>query len=79
MIQQPGADLPTNTNQRDHTEETLYGVVAIAKALQVRPAQVRELQERHGLPTLRIGRTLCARADEIDRWLKKWSDPEPTP
>jgi hypothetical protein len=62
----------------DHNpEDVLYGVRAIAKALRTTPAQVRELNERHGLPTFRIGKVLCARWSALALWIERQSAPTP--
>jgi uncharacterized small protein (DUF1192 family) len=56
----------------EHHEDVLHGVAAIAKALGTTPRKVHELRARHGLPVFPSGRTLCARADELDRWRTEW-------
>jgi hypothetical protein len=61
--------------QRDgYKEETLYGVTAIAQALGTTAKQVQALRAHHGLPTFWTGRMLCARADELDLWIKQQRD-----
>ena len=46
----------------------LCGVKAIAKALRVKPPQVRRLRAYLGLPTFWTGKLLCARLGELDAW-----------
>jgi hypothetical protein len=56
----------------DYRADVIRGIAAIARALGVTPVQIRRLQERHGLPTFRVGKVLCARAGEIDEWRAQW-------
>lgn len=50
-------------------EDLLYGVPAIAKAFRWRPKQVYHLKDHHGLPTFKIGRTVCARKSAVRAWI----------
>jgi len=75
LTQKPGAALPTKPDDHDgHREDVFYGAAAIARALGVAPRQVQELRARHGLPTFRIGKMLCARASELDLWIEQRRD-----
>lgn len=50
-------------------DDLLYGVPAIAEAFRWKPRQVYHLKEKHGLPTFKIGRTVCARRSEVKAWI----------
>lgn len=49
--------------------DVLHGVPAIAAEMRLNPRQVYHLKEQHGLPTFKIGRTVCARRSAIQAWL----------
>ena len=40
--------------------------------LNVLPRDVRRLRDRHGLPTLKIGRSLCVHIDALVAWRARW-------
>lgn len=50
-------------------DELLRGVQAIAKALRVPAAQVRQLAERHGLPVVWTQGAPCIRRSALEAWL----------
>ena len=50
-------------------DDLLYGVPRIAAALKLTPQQVYHLKDRHGLPTFKIGRIVCANATAVRAWL----------
>ena len=50
-------------------DDMLYGVPAIAEAFRWRPRQVYHLADKHGLPTFKIGRTVCARRSDVRAWI----------
>lgn len=52
-------------------EDLLYGVPAIAEAFKWKPRQVYHLKEKHGLPTFKMGRTVCALKSEVRAWITK--------
>ncbi len=52
-------------------EDLLYGVPAIAEAFKWRNRQVYHLKDKHGLPTFKIGRTVCAKKSEVRVWIEK--------
>lgn len=51
-------------------DDVLYGVPAIAEAFKLTPRQVTHLKNTHGLPTYKIGKTVCARRGAVAAWLK---------
>ena len=53
----------------DHDDDLLYGVPAIAEAFKLTPRRVYHLKDRHGLPTFKIGGTVCARRSEVRAWI----------
>lgn len=52
-------------------EALLYGVPAIAGYLKMDPRKVYHLKDKHGLPTFKIGETVCARPSAIRAWLSE--------
>lgn len=50
-------------------EDLLYGVPAIAEAFKLRTRQVYHLKDEHGLPTFKIGRTVCASRRAVATWI----------
>lgn len=50
-------------------DDLLYGVPAIAEAFRWRPRQVYHLKEKHGLPTFKMGKIVCAKRSEIRAWI----------
>ncbi|MBB3020668.1 putative DNA-binding transcriptional regulator AlpA [Microvirga lupini] len=50
-------------------EDLLYGVPAIAEAFKWKPRQVYHLKEKHGLPTFKMGRTVCALKSDVRAWI----------
>lgn len=55
----------------DQDDDLLYGVPAIAEAFRWRPRQVYHLADKHGLPTFKVGRTVCARRSEVRAWIAR--------
>lgn len=49
--------------------DLIYGMPAIAKALDLTVRQARHLEERGALPTFRILSTVCARRSSLNAWL----------
>ncbi|GEL42258.1 hypothetical protein MEX01_28490 [Methylorubrum extorquens] len=49
--------------------DLLHGVPAIAAEMRLSPRQIYHLAEKHGLPTFKIGRTVCARRSTLSVWL----------
>ena len=49
--------------------DLLYGVPRIAEAFNLKPGQVYHLKEKHGLPTFKIGRCVCARRSAVEKGL----------
>lgn len=49
--------------------DLLWGVPAIARHLGLRTRQAEHLKEKHGLPAFKIGKTVCAKAADLDAWL----------
>lgn len=50
-------------------DDVLYGVPAIAEAFRLKVRQVYHLKAEHGLPTFKVGRTVCGRRGAIATWL----------
>ena len=70
----PGTFLIDETTMSQTTDTgiaLLHGMPAIAEAMGLTPRQIRNLMEAEGLPTFRIGRTVCARPERIRNWLEK--------
>jgi hypothetical protein len=57
---------------RNHHEDVLRGVTAIAKALNVSARDVHRLHAYHGLPAFWNGRMLCAHVNELNAWRDRW-------
>ncbi|AWN47162.1 DNA-binding protein [Methylobacterium terrae] len=57
------------TTTAEPDDDLLYGVPAIAGAFGWKVRQVHHLKDAHGLPTFKIGRTVCARRTEVRRWI----------
>lgn len=51
------------------SEDLLHGVPAIARAFRLKARQVYHLKAEHGLPTFKIGRTVCASRQVVAAWL----------
>ena len=51
------------------TIDYLHGAPSIAAHMGIRQRQVYHLIEEHGLPTFKMGKTVCARRSDIDTWL----------
>lgn len=49
-------------------EDVLYGVPAIAAAFKLKDRQVYHLKTTHGLPTYKVGKTVCARRGAVAAW-----------
>lgn len=47
----------------------LYGVPAIAAAFRLKDRQVYHLKGKHGLPTFKVGKSVCARRGAVAAWL----------
>lgn len=64
-------------------DDVLYGVPAIAEAFRLKPRQVYHLKDDHGLPTYKVGRTVCARRGAVASWFSEREaaarSPEPRP
>jgi len=58
---------PVNPTDRDHHEDTIRAIIAIAKVLGVTPREVHRLRAYRGPMAFWIGRMLCTKADELDR------------
>lgn len=56
-------------SEEPSVEDVLMGVLAIAKALGWTTRQVHHMKDEHGLPTFKIGKTVCARRGAIRDWL----------
>jgi len=67
------ADATTHaTTERKHKmddADLLYGLPAIAGQLGLSNDQVRHLAKSHGLPTFKLGRSVCARRSTLMAWL----------
>lgn len=50
-------------------DDVLYGMPAVAEAFGWRTRQAEHLKEKHGLPTFKIGRIVCARRSAVAAWL----------
>lgn len=46
--------------------DLLYGVAAIASHLELTQRQVLHLHEKAGIPTFKMGRTVCARRSALE-------------
>jgi len=57
-------------------DDLLYGVPAIAEAFKWKPRQVYHLKEKHGLPTFKIGRTVCAHRSKVRAWIAEIAERE---
>jgi excisionase family DNA binding protein len=62
------ADATTGDNEM-HDADLLYGLPAIAGQLGLSSDQVRHLAKSHGLPTFKLGRSVCARRSTLASWL----------
>ena len=49
-------------------DDVLYGVPAIAAAFRLKDRQVYHLKAQHGLPTYKVGKTVCARRGAVAAW-----------
>ena len=49
-------------------DDVLYGVPAIAAAFRLKDRQVYHLKGQHGLPTYKVGKTVCARRGAVAAW-----------
>lgn len=67
----------TEGNQRLADGDVLSGMKAIADALGVPKRQAYHWSYTAGLPTFRIGRTVCARRASLLAWLAK-QEAQPT-
>lgn len=66
------ADATTRATTGDkemHDADLLYGLPAIAGQLGLSGDQVRHLAKSHGLPTFKLGRSVCARRSTLATWL----------
>lgn len=54
----------------DNVSDLLSGVAAIGEYLNIVPRRVYHLAAEHGLPTFKIGKTLCARKVSLDSWVR---------
>ena len=52
-------------------DDFLYGVVAIAAYLGISPRKAHHLKDCHGLPTFKIGSTVCSRPASLRAWLSE--------
>ncbi|CAA2137717.1 DNA-binding protein [Methylobacterium bullatum] len=52
-------------------EDLLCGVLRIAAVFMLTPQQVYHLMDKHGLPTFKIGRIVCANAPAVREWLRQ--------
>lgn len=57
--------------------DLLYGVGAIAAHLNLTKRQVYHLASTGGLPTFKIGKTVCGRKTAVEQWLKTRSEAAP--
>lgn len=57
-------------------EDLLYGVPAIADAFRWKARHVYHLKDKHGLPTFKIGRTVCAKRSAIRAWITEIAERE---
>lgn len=53
----------------NHDDDLLYGVPAIAEAFRWRARQVYHLKDKHGLPTFKMGKIVCAKRSAIRAWI----------
>ncbi len=51
-------------------QDMLYGVPAIAQTFGWRLNHVYHLKAKHGLPTFKIGRVVCAKRSAIRAWIE---------
>ena len=57
------------TERPPNPDDVLYGMPAIAAAFGWRQRQAEHLKESHGLPTFKVGKTVCARRGAVAAWL----------
>lgn len=72
---------PVARHERDNTQpsadaEILYGVPAIARAIGLKTTQVYHLKSHGGLPTFKVGKTVCARRSTLVAWFNEKSREE---
>lgn len=48
--------------------ENLYGMPAIAAAIGIGVRKAEHLKEKHGLPTFKVGKTVCAKRSTLIAW-----------
>lgn len=59
----------------DHdSDDLLYGVPAIAAAFKLAVRQVYHLKDKHGLPTFKVGRAVCAKRSAVRAWIESVAD-----
>lgn len=58
------------------SDDVLYGVPAIAAAFRLKDRQVYHLKAKHGLPTFKVGKSVCARRADVAAWLAAHHDPK---
>ena len=46
----------------------LHGIKAIAEHLGLTDRQAKHLAAKHGLPTFKLGKTVCSRRSDVDAW-----------
>lgn len=51
-------------------DDLLYGVPAIAAAFKLEVRQVYHLKDKHGLPTFKMGRSVCAKRSAVRAWIE---------
>ena len=54
--------------------DVLYGMPAIAAAFGWRTRQAEHLKDAHGLPTFKVGKTVCARRLDVLAWINAHGD-----
>lgn len=54
-----------------HQPDLLYGVEAIADHLGIRKRQALYLKEKGTIPTFNVGKTICAKRSDLNKWLDR--------
>ena len=55
-------------------DELLYGVPAIAAAFKLPVRQTYHLKDKHGLPTFKVGKIVCAKRSAVRAWIETMAD-----
>lgn len=58
-------------DQKRPQAELLYGMDAISRHLGITLRQAYHLHEAVNIPTFKVGRKVCAKRTDLDRWLDR--------